>query len=363
MLEKKIFKNKMLALSLSLLLLFAFTFAVITPKAFAVDKRTVTDMAGRKVTVNATVNKIYGASPNATIYLYTMAPEKLIATNYEFNGAEKKFIPQKYQTLPVLGNFSGSKTSTNLEALIKANPDVMVMTSESLGAADIEDADKLQKQTGIPVYIIDGKLKSTSKTYVALGQLLNLQSVAKKLSTYCDMVTKEVASHKIPAAKKVTVFFGNGIKSLDTAPSGSASSEVFEIVGATNVAVLPGVTSRMEVGLEQVIKWNPTIIFINGEPKQDLSAGQAIKALKADPSWSTISAIKSNKTYAIPKAPYAWVDRPPGPNRIIGLLWVGKTIYPDFYKKINMNTEIKKFYNLFYHVTLTDAQIKELLNN
>ena len=362
MLEKKIFKNKLLTFVLSMLLLFAFTFAAATPSVFATDKRTITDMAGRKVSVNVAVNKVYGASPNATIYLYTLAPEKLVGSNYEFNSAEKKFIPVKYQSLPVLGNFSGSKTSTNLEALIKANPDVLVMTSESLSSTDVEDADKLQKQTGIPVYIIDGSLKATSKAYLSLGDLMNSLPQAKKLAAYCDMVTKEVNSHKIPTAKKMTVFFGNGAKSLDTAPSGSASSEVFEMVGATNVAILPGVTTRMEVGLEQVIKWNPSIMFINGEPKQDLSAGQAIKALKADKAWSIINAVKNGKTFAIPKAPYAWIDRPPGPNRVIGLLWVGKTIYPEYYKKVNMNSEIKKFYNLFYHVSLTDSQVKELLN-
>lgn len=362
MLVKKTMKNRLFVFALSMFLLSAFVFTSVTPKVFAMDKRTVIDMAGRPVSVNATISKVYGTSPNATIYLYTLAPEKLAGCNYAFNEAEKKFVPSKYQSLPILGNFSGSKTSTNLEALIKANPDVLIMTSDSLGTVDAEDADKLQKQTGIPVFMIDGKLKSTSKAYLALGNLMNLPSQAKKLATYCDMVTKEVNSHKIPASKKVTVFFGNGAKSLDTAPSGSASSEVFEMVGATNVAVLPGVTTRIEVGLEQVIKWNPSMMFINGEPKQGLSATQAIKALQADKAWSIISAVKNGKTYAIPKAPYAWIDRPPGPNRIIGLLWVGKTIYPDYYKKVNMNTEVKKFYNLFYHVSLSDGQVKELLN-
>jgi len=54
------------------------------------------------------------------------------------------------------------------------------------------------------------------------------------------------------------------------------------------------------------------------------------------------------------------VDRPPGPNRIIGLKWVGKTLYPEYYKNLDLNREIKTFYSLFYHINLTDAQMAEL---
>lgn len=363
MLGRKIFKSKLFILTITTLLLLAIIFTIAAPKALALDSKVITDMSGRKITVEKSIGKVYGISANATIYLYTLAPEKLAGTNYEFNSAEKKYIPAKYQNLTVLGNFSGSKTSTNLEALIKASPDVLIMTSDTLGSADKEEADKLQKQTGIPVYIIDGQLDKTPQAYLALGELLNLQSQAKKLSTYCTNTIKEVNSHIIPASKKVTVFFGNGVKSLDTAPSGSAHSDVFEMVGAKNVAVLSVVTGRMEVGLEQVIKWNPSVIMVNGEPKRDLTAGQAAKSIMNDKSWSTISAVKNKKVYSIPKAPYAWVDRPPGPNRIIGLLWAGKTLYPSYYKKINMIKEIKNFYSLFYHVALSDSQVKQLLSN
>ena len=36
---------------------------------------TITDQAGRKVTIPKTINKVYGMSPVATDYVYMLAPE------------------------------------------------------------------------------------------------------------------------------------------------------------------------------------------------------------------------------------------------------------------------------------------------
>ncbi|HHX50777.1 MAG TPA: ABC transporter substrate-binding protein, partial [Clostridia bacterium] len=289
--------------------------------------------------------------------------DKLIGTNFQFNSAELKYIPVKYHNLPVLGNFSGSQTNTNLEALIKKAPDVLVMTSNDLGKTDKEDADKLQKQTGISVFIIDGKLENTPQAYLALGKLMRVEAKAKELFSYSYHAINGVKNRGIPEKKRVTVFFGNGVKSLDTAPAGSSHAEVIDLAAGKNVAVLSGATGRMEVGLEQVIKWNPQVILVNGEPKQDLTSGQAAKSILSDVNWSTIEAVKHQRVYSIPKSPYAWVDRPPGPNRIIGLKWVGKTLYPDYYMNLDLNQEIKTFYRLFYHMDLTDSQVKSLLND
>lgn len=329
----------------------------------AAHTRTIKDMTGRQVTVPQQINKVYGTGANAAVYLYTMAPDKLAGWNFEFNEAEKAFIPAKYQNLPVLGNFSGAKTNTNLEALIKTAPDVLVVASTALDQADKEDADKLAAQTGIPVVIIDGSLENIPEAYLFLGNLLNMKERAKSLYSYSYHAINGVKYRGIPENKQVTVFFGNGLKSLDTAPKGSSHAEALELVKAKNVAVLSASgAGRIEVGLEQVIKWNPQVVLVNGEPAQSLSADAARNDILTNKNWSTIQAVKDKQVYTVPKAPFAWVDRPPGPNRLIGLKWLGKTIYPDYYS-FDLNKEIKIFYRLFYHLDLTDAQINTLLTN
>ncbi len=69
--------------------------------------------------------------------------------------------------------------------------------------------------------------------------------------------------------------------------------------------------------------------------------------------------IKDGKVISIPKAPFAWVDRPRSVNLLIGIPWLGSILYPDYYAFTH--EDIREFYALFYHIDLTEAQINELL--
>ena len=66
------------------------------------ETREITDMAGRKVTVPAAENieSVFSTGPVAAIFLYMVAPDKLLGWNYELNDVEKSIILDKYQDLP-----------------------------------------------------------------------------------------------------------------------------------------------------------------------------------------------------------------------------------------------------------------------
>jgi iron complex transport system substrate-binding protein len=61
-----------------------------------------------------------------------------------------------------------------------------------------------------------------------------------------------------------------------------------------------------------------------------------------------------------PKLPFGWVDFPPSVNRLIGLRWLAKILYPDLFPE-DLRTLTRDFYRQFYHVTLADAQIDRVL--
>ena len=46
---------------------------------------------------------------------------------------------------------------------------------------------------------------------------------------------------------------------------------------------------------------------------------------------------------------------------IIGVPWTAKVLYPDDYKDINMQEATKEFYSNFYHVDLSDNDVKQML--
>ncbi len=79
-----------------------------------------------------------------------------------------------------------------------------------------------------------------------------------------------------------------------------------------------------------------------------------------DPAWAPIAAVQNHRVHLSPGLPFGWVDLPPSVNRLIGLRWLGKILYPDLFPE-DMRALTRDFYRDFYHVTLTDAQLDRLL--
>ena len=165
----------------------------------------------------------------------------------------------------------------------------------------------------------------------------------------------------IPEEKKVSVYFGNGEDSLETAPRGSQHAQILDVINAVNVADLElGDGSRVQISAEQLLAWDPDVIVVNGEPKADKSGNSAAEDILSNPDYASLKAVQDQKVYGTPNAPFSWVDRPAGPNRLIGMRWFSALIYPE-YIKCDINEEIHKFFDLFYHVDLSDEQLENVL--
>lgn len=317
--------------------------------------KTVTDMAGRTVEVPIKLEKVYGGDPVGTLMLYTLAPSKLLGWNYELNALEKKYILPEYQQLPAYG----MGDTVNVEAIIKDGAQ-MAISVTAINEKSKASADKLQEQIGMPVVMIDSELIRSYEAYTFLGEVLGEEEKAKELAAYAQRIVEGVKNISIEETQRVKVYYGNGETSLNTAPKGSSASEVLDLVQVENVAHIEGAKGRVDISLEQLMTWNPSVMLINGEPKQDLTGNSAAQAILAHPDFQTIDAVKDKKVYGIPKTPFSWIDRPSGPNRLIGLVWLGELAYENSYS-YDLKEEVKTFYDLFYHVELTDEEIESLL--
>ena len=323
------------------------------------ETREITDMAGRKVTVPAAENieSVFSAGPVAAIFLYMVAPDKLLGWNYELNDVEKSIILDKYQDLP---NF-GMGDAVNYEAVIAANPTIAI-NSGKINDAMVSDCDALSESLGIPVVAVDNELNNSAEAFRFMGELLGVEDHAEELAQYAEQVFTDInALSDIPEEKKVSVYFGNGEDSLETAPRGSQHAQILDAINAVNVADLElGDGSRVQISAEQLLAWNPDVIVVNGEPKADKSGNSAAEDILSNPDYASLKAVQDQKVYGTPNAPFSWVDRPAGPNRLIGMRWFSALIYPE-YIKCDINEEIHKFFDLFYHVDLSDEQLENVL--
>ena len=323
------------------------------------ETREITDMAGRKVTVPTAENieSVFSAGPVAAIFLYMVVPDKLLGWNYELNDVEKSIILDKYQDLP---NF-GMGDAVNYEAVIAANPTIAI-NSGKINDAMVSDCDALSESLGIPVVAVDNELNNSAEAFRFMGELLGVEDHAEELAQYAEQVFTDInVLSDIPEEKKVSVYFGNGEDSLETAPRGSQHAQILDAINAVNVADLElGDGSRVQISAEQLLAWDPDVIVVNGEPKADKSGSSAAEDILSNPDYASLKAVQDQKVYGTPNAPFSWVDRPAGPNRLIGMRWFSALIYPE-YIKCDINEEIHKFFDLFYHVDLSDEQLENVL--
>ncbi len=317
--------------------------------------RVFTDSAGREVTLPEDIQKIAPSGPLAQIVLYTVAPDKLAGLASDFSDDAKKYIDEKYWGLPKFGQFYGKNANLNMEALIAAKPDVIIDIGEAKKTVK-EDMDALSKQLGIPVVFVEADLDSMSSAYKMLGEITGETGQAAKLADYCDSTLKkaETARASLGADQKKSVYFAIGDNGLHTNAEGSIHARVIEQIGAENAAKVDQASSGggSEVSMEQLLLWQPDIILADSEA--------LYQTITTDSVWAELNAVKEGHVYQIPSAPYSFMSNPPSVNRMIGILWLGNLVYPEQYHE-DVKADVKTFYDLFYHVQLTDAQAEDIV--
>jgi iron complex transport system substrate-binding protein len=312
---------------------------------------TVTDSAGRAVPVPERVERVFPAGPPAAIFLYTLAPELLLGWPRANRPEECAFMLPDICARPEVGRITGRGNTANLETVIALKPD-LILDVGSTSATYVSLAERVQQQTGIPYALLDGRFLSLSTTYERLGKLIGRAGDGADFADYCNMtlgaITNRIAF--VPAEKRPRVYYARGPRGLVTGLGGSINVETIELMARNVAAESKG--GLANVSIEQVLLWNPDVIITID---QDFAAG-----VRSDPAWASLKAVREGRVHLSPKMPFGWVDFPPSVNRLIGLWWLGKILYPELFKE-DLRELTRDFYDKFYHVTPTDAQIDHVL--
>ena len=313
-----------------------------------VQARTFTDSAGRTLEIPEKIDRVVPSGPIAQMTLMTFAPQKVAAlSNRE---SQKAHLSEEDRQKKVVGQLYGS-ADLNLEELAVINPQLFVDIGEAKERIQA-DMDRMEKRLGIQTVHIDSSLKNTSKSYLLLGELLNLEQKGAEFAAYTQEVYDRVSNIMSDIKTKKRILFITGNKALSVLGKGSFHGQVIDFVG-DNVAVFPVVLTTgggNEVNLEQILIWNPQYVIADTA---------AYNAVFKNPVWQTVPAVKAKRIYRVPDKPYSWITSPPAVNRFLGLLWLVKVLYPEK-AKYDMYEETKRFYKLFYQQDLPLEQYREL---
>lgn len=327
-------------------------------------KQTITDDAGRELEIPTAdaIESIFFTSGLAQVYIIALDPDKLGGSAAKFTDEELQFLPKGIEKLPYMGTLHNDD-EIDREALLVEDIDIMFSISGvGLTSASISEAEEIQEQTNIPVVLVDGSFDKVGHAFRFLGEILDKQERAEELASYVDKIYEEVSSvvATIPEKDRIPIYYAEGAEGLQTEPASSEHMLAFLEAGALDVATCEetyggGMT---DVSLEQVLKWDPEVII---SWDSDIRGG-AYEDIKTNKDWADITAVKDGRVYAMPNLPWAWCDRPPGVNRIIGLEWVCNLLYPDIYQ-IDIVERTQEFFKVMLNVEITRDQALDVLGD
>ena len=314
---------------------------------------TVIDCAGREVTVPEQVESI------ACLYAYTGhvcvmldCEDKIDAV---VNGLKRDNL--MLRKIPDIMDmpcpYGGG--SINIEELTAVSPDLVLLRVENL--ADSGEIQKLES-VGIPYVVVDyvtmeDQLYSIEVMGKTLGREDRAQAYLEYYRSTLDMIAQRL--EQVPAQQRKTVYHSvNEVVRTDIPDT--LSYEILAAAGCINV-----VSSKDELRLdgdkgmatvEQIYVWDPDVVLAN-EP-------DATEYFRTDEKFSGLRAVREGNVYQLPVGISRW-GHPGSLETPLAALHIAKLLYPDIFQDIDMEEEVRSFYDQYFDINLTDEDIHLIL--
>ena len=235
----------------------------------------LTDDRGRVVVIDKAPRRIVTLLPSlGEIVCELQACERLVGVDRYSNW------PERVKSLPKLGGID----DTQLEALVKLNPDLVLLARSSRVTQRLESM-------GIKVVALEPQNQEDMRRVIQLiAGALHLPQYQERAQFVWQNIQQklDVAALRVPdKAKGMRIYFEAG-SGYFAAGEASYIGETLKRLGLVNV-VTPAMGAFPQVNPEFVVKANPQIIFMGERTATDL---------KSRPGWQRIEAISQQKICA-----------------------------------------------------------------
>lgn len=309
------------------------------------------DDLGRQVVLPENITRIAPSGSNAQVIVFQVAPENLAGLSSKLSDMEKEIYPSYTHDLPVFGTLYGKKANLNKEALILANPQMIIDVGDIKGSREemAKELDQVSQDIGVPVIFLEANMDNYDQVFRKLGKLLKKEDRAEKLALYCEGVVTELEKYK--EVKKPKVYITSSNDGLNAIIAGKSHAQCAEKAGAEVVVTSKLAQANGNISLETLYQLDPDYIFVY--------TNEGYKTITTQKDWSTLSAVQNNRVFLVPSLPHNFIDNPVCSNRIIGLYYLASVFYPQ--AGIDIVEKTKTFYSLFYGKELADDQVRTIL--
>jgi len=307
----------------------------------------ITDTVGREVTIPKDPKRIICISPGTLrLIIYVGAKGRVVGVE-DIESANPKTRPYwiantELGRLPSIG--PGGPNAINkepdLEKVLAANPDVVFISYMDRGKANA-----LQEKIGIPVIVLSyGPFGTFSEVVYdsirLVGQALGKEARAKAVIDLIQGSRRDLLSRVkgFPEEHKPTVYVGGiGFKGTHGIQSTETRYAPFEWVEARNIAMSKGKKGHLFVDKEEILSWNPDIIFIDSGGsdlvRQDYE--------KKPDFYRGLKAFKTGRVHTLQS--FNWYMTNMG-TVIADAYTVGKILYPKRFDDVNLREKADETY-------------------
>ncbi len=275
-------------------------------EAVAAFPVTVTDDAGREVTVESEPMRIVSLAPaNTEIVAELGLIDRLVGVTSFCD------YPAEVADIEKVGDFVGP----NIEAVAAVEPDLVLATTGV-------QTDVIEQLEAIGAIVVAVDPQNLEQLYAAIemvgavtGATVEAEATVADMTAGVDFIKETVAQ-----VDTVPCFIEIAQDPLFTAGSGTLLDDLIKAAGGTNVVTDPG---WVAYSLEQLLEDDPTVYLAT------LGSMSDPDALAARPGFDSLSAVKNSRVVVLDDN---LVSRP-GPRVVEGLGSIAVALHPELFEE------------------------------
>ena len=293
--------------------------------------------------------------------LYVLGAEDkiVVCSSFHQTGWAWSHLIYEYVDSEEMVAIANASSSLNVEDLLEYDIDVCFYWNTS-------DVLKALENVGIAAvpYTSSTGIDSVKATLYSYAEILGTDeamAIADRYAEYFDETLAEVQAvvSQIPEEERKTVY--PAYASVDVFSTyGQDSVVVAAVEAAGGIPVTAEVegSSSIEIDKEQLLEWNPDVIFLDHVAAANLSS--ITDSVMEDEDLANVTAVQNSEVYAVPIGVFYWDA---GIQIILLVKWLAVNIYPEYFPDVDMVEVLKDFYEEFYRYELTDEQAEGILAN
>ncbi|XQU08988.1 ABC transporter substrate-binding protein [Halomonas sp. LY9] len=348
---------------------------------------TVTDIAGRQITLDAPAERVILGEGRQIYLLGMLEPEApldhVVGWREDFSQADPDNYQRYLERFPEMASiptFGGFKDGTfDVEQAASLNPDLILMNIEAKAATEDAAYDDKLAALDIPIVYVDFRedpIENTIPSMRLIGQLMNDEAAAEEFITFAEEQLARVTNvieQANPDRPRVFIDRAGGYSDECCMSFGPANfGEYVTLAGGTNIAdgIIP--ESFGNLNPEHIIAANPQHVVVTGGswdayvpggdwvgvgPGADQAlAREKLQALTTRTAMTGIEAVETGNVHAI------WHQFYNSPYYFVAVQQLAKWFHPELFEDVDPEATLEELHERFlpinyqpgYWVTLHD---------